>query len=199
VGAGALFEYDSRDLPTNPTRGWWNSTDVLWRGGSGSYVTFNLDTRRYQPLADRHGLVASTLLTLQSGTIGEDVPVYGDYSLGGENTVRGWPFGSRRGKNQFINALEYRYVFVPTRSFRVFGINLYGGIAAAVFGDLGAVWSEPGEFVDRFIGGGGIGLRLIVPFVNLVRLDLSWGQPDGNALFKLGVNEKFVAQRNRVR
>jgi len=40
---------------------------------------------------------------------------------------------------------------------------------------------------------------VIVPFVNLVRLDLSFGQPDGSALFQLGVNEKFVAQRNRVR
>jgi outer membrane translocation and assembly module TamA len=76
---------------------------------------------------------------------------------------------------------------------------LYGGLGAAVFGDLGAVWNDPGEAADRFIGGGGIGLRVIVPFVNLVRLDLSFGQPDGSALFQLGVNEKFVAQRNRVR
>lgn len=199
VGAGALYEYDSRDLPTNPTRGWWNSADVLWRGGSGSYATMNLDARRYQPLADRHGLVVSTLLTLQSGTIGEDVPIYGDYSLGGENTIRGWPFGSRRGKNQFINSLEYRYVFVPTRNFRVFGISLYGGLGAAVFGDLGAVWSDPDELADRFIGGGGIGLRVVFPFVNLIRLDLSFGEPDGHGRFQLGVNEKFVAQRNRVR
>ena len=105
----------------------------------------------------------------------------------------------RRGKNQFINTLEYRYVLVPTRVFRVFGINLHVGLGAAVFGDLGAVWNEPGEMLDRFIGGGGIGLRLVVPYVNLVRLDLSIGQPDGAALFQLGVNEKFVAQRNRVR
>ena len=199
VGAGALYEYDSRDLPTNPTRGWWNSADLLWRGGSGSFATLNLDARRYQPLAARQGIVVSSLLTLQSGTIGEDVPIYGDYSLGGENTIRGWPFGSRRGKNQFINTLEYRYVLVSTRNFRVFGINLYGGLGAAVFGDLGAVWNDPDEAADRFIGGGGIGLRLVVPFVNLVRLDLSFGQPNGSALCQLGVNEKFVAQRNRVR
>ena len=136
---------------------------------------------------------------MQSGTIGEDVPIYGDYSLGGENTIRGWPFGSRRGKNQFINTLEYRYVFVPTRNFRVFGISLYGGLGAAVFGDLGAVWSDPDEMADRFIGGGGIGLRVVFPFVNLIRLDLSFGEPDGHGRFQLGVNEKFVAQRNRVR
>ena len=159
----------------------------------------NLDARRYQPIVDRQTLVLSSLLTLQTGTLGEDVPIYGDYSLGGENTIRGWPFGSRRGKNQFINTVEYRYVLVPTRNLRVFGINLYGGVAAAIFGDLGAVWSEPDELADRFIGGGGIGLRLVVPFVNLVRLDLSWGQPNGDPLFQLGVNEKFVAQRNRVR
>ena len=199
VGTGALYEYDTRDLPTNPTRGWWNSADFLWRGGSGSYLTLNLDARRYQPLADRHTVVVSSLLTLQTGTLGEDVPIYGDYSLGGENTIRGWPFGSRRGKNQFINTVEYRYQLLQTRNFRVFGINLYGGLAAAVFGDLGAVWSQPEELLDRFIGGGGIGLRLVVPFVNLVRLDLSFGQPNGDPLLQLGVNEKFVAQRNRVR
>jgi outer membrane protein assembly factor BamA len=199
IGSGALYEYDTRDLPTNPTRGWWNSADFLWRAGSGSYVTMNLDARRYQPIVDRQTLVLSSLLTLQTGTLGQDVPIYGDYSLGGENTIRGWPFGSRRGKNQFINTVEYRYVLVPTRNLRVFGINLYGGLAAAVFGDLGAVWSDPDELLDRFIGGGGIGLRIVFPFVNLVRLDLAFGQPNGNPLFQLGVNEKFVAQRNRVR
>jgi outer membrane protein insertion porin family len=196
---GALFEYDSRDFPTNPSRGWWNSVDFLWRGGSGTYVTLNFDGRRYQPLSEGQVLVASTLLTLQSGTIGEDVPVYGDYSLGGENTIRGWPFGSRRGKNQFINTLEYRYAIVRPRGFKVFGFNFYAGLAAAVFGDLGAVWTEPGEFTDRFIGGGGVGLRIVAPFVNLIRLDLSFGEPDGAAFFQLGMNEKFVTQRNRVR
>ncbi len=199
VGGGAIFEDDSRDLPTSPSRGWWNSVDVLWRGGSGSYLTLNADARRYQPLSTRHGLVAHTLLTLQTGTIGEDVPIYGDYSLGGENTIRGWPFGSRRGKNQFINTLEYRYLMVPPKSFSVFGFNFYAGVAGAVFGDVGATWNEPGEFVDRFIGGGGIGLRLIVPFVSMIRLDLSFGHPSGDALVEAGVNEKFVAQRNRVR
>lgn len=196
---GALYEYDSRDLPTNPSRGWWNSVDFLWRGGSGTYLTVNCDVRRYQPLSDGQFLVASTLLTLQSGTIGEDVPVYGDYSLGGENTIRGWPFGSRRGKNQFINTLEYRHSIVRPRDFKVFGFNFYAGVAAAVFGDVGAVWSDPGEFADRFIGGGGAGLRIVVPFVNLIRLDLSFGEPGGDAFLKLGVNEKFVTQRNRVR
>ena len=196
---GALYGYDSRNLPTNPSRGWWNSVDFC-----GAAVPGRISPSIVMSDAiSRCRMVSSwwpaRCSRLQSGTIGEDVPVYGDYSLGGENTIRGWPFGSRRGKNQFINTLEYRHSIVRPRDFKVFGFNFYAGVAAAVFGDVGAVWSDPGEFADRFIGGGGAGLRIVVPFVNLIRLDLSFGEPGGDAFLKLGVNEKFVTQRNRVR
>jgi outer membrane protein assembly factor BamA len=195
VSFGGVTEYDTRDSWREPTRGWWNSGDVLWRTGAGQYATFDLDVRRYQPVAPRQTIVATTLLTLQSGTHGVDVPTYADYALGGENTVRGRDFGSRHGKNQFINSLEYRYTAVPTRSFRVFGVNLYAGLAVAAFGDLGTAWDDRDDFSD-FIGGGGIGLRLYVPYVNMIRLDLSFGR---GVHGQLGINEKAVAQRNRVR
>ena len=124
------------------------------------------------------------------------MPSYADYAIGGENTVRGWDFAARRGKNQFINTIEYRYAAVPTRSFRVFGINLYGGLSLAAFSDFGTAWDQADGFSDGFIGGGGIGLRLFVPYVNMIRLDLSVGNGVHGAL---GINEKAVAQRNRVR
>ena len=193
---GAVTEYDTRDSWKEPSRGWWNSVDALWRMGTGDYATLNVDLRRYQPVATRQSIVATSLLTVQSGTRGVDVPSYADYALGGENTVRGWDFAARRGKNQFISTVEYRVTAVPTRSFRVFGINLYGGLAVAVFSDFGTAWDEPDGFSDGFIGGGGIGLRLFVPYVNMIRLDLSVGN---GVHGQLGVNEKAVAQRNRVR
>jgi outer membrane protein assembly factor BamA len=196
VSFGAVTEYDSRDLWKAPTRGWWNSIDALWRTGSGQYGTVDIDLRRYQPVAGRQTVLATSLLTLQSGTEGVDFPSYNDFALGGENTVRGWDYASRRGKNQFLNTVEYRYTAIPTRSFRVFGFNFYGGLAFAAFGDVGAAWSDPDSFADSFIAGGGIGLRLFIPFVNMVRLDLSFGDGVHGAL---GVNEKAVAQRNRVR
>ena len=117
VSFGGVTEYDSRDSWREPTRGWWNSVDALWRTGTGEYATFDVDLRRYQPVAAHQTIVATTLLTLQPGTRGVDIPTYADYALGGENTVRGHDFGSRRGKNQFVNSLEYRYMAVPTRSF----------------------------------------------------------------------------------
>lgn len=196
VSLGAVTEYDSRDSWKEPSRGWLNSVDALWRTGSGSYTTIDVDVRRYQPVAPKQTIVATSLLTMQSGAHGVDVPAYADYALGGENTVRGRDFGTRRGKNQFINSLEYRYTAVPTRAFRVFGFNFYGGLAVAAFGDLGAAWDDPDGFASSFIGGGGIGLRLFVPYVNVIRLDLSIGS---GVHGQLGINEKAVAQRNRVR
>jgi outer membrane protein assembly factor BamA len=125
------------------------------------------------------------------------VASYSDFSLGGSNTVRGWGFNARRGKNQFVNSLEYRYTVLETRAFRVVGLGLYAGLALAVFGDAGSAWNESGDFSSGGIGGGGIGLRLFLPFVNMIRLDFALG--DGNAHAHLGINEKSVAQRNRVR
>ena len=55
----------------------------------------------------------------------------------------------------------------------------------------------PDDFSQGVIAGGGIGLRLFLPFVNMIRLDFALG--DGSAHAHFGINEKSVAQRNRVR
>ena len=196
LGVGGVYEYDTRDSWTTPTRGWWNSVDAIWHAGDGDYGTVDFDVRRYQPITSRQTFVATALLTLQSGVRGEDVPTYLDYALGGANTVRGWDFASRRGKNQLIVSLEHRYTVVPTSAFRVKGVNLYGGLAVAVFADGGSAWNETGEWTGNTIGGAGIGLRLFVPFVDVIRLDFSVGN---GAHANVGINDKAVAQRNRVR
>ena len=193
---GAVTEYDDRDSFREPARGWFASADAMYTTGSGQYATVDLDVRRYNPVARRQMIVTTALVTLQSGTDGVDLPTYSDYAIGGENTVRGHAFGAERGKNQFISTLEYRYSVVPTRSFRVGGFNLYAGLALAAFGDVGSAWSDADGFSDGVIGGYGIGLRLYIPYVNMIRLDLSFG--DG-AHGGFGINEKAVAQRNRVR
>ena len=170
--------------------------DVIWHVGTGDYATVDFDARRFQPLTDRQTIVATTLLTLQPGQRGVDIPTYSDFALGGANTVRGWGFESRRGKNQFIASLEHRYTLVPTRGFRVKGLNVYGGVALAVFGDVGTVWNDEHEFADNAIGGFGVGLRVFVPFIDVLRLDLAFGNGARGAI---GINEKAFAQRNRVR
>jgi outer membrane protein assembly factor BamA len=196
VSTGAVADYDSRNSRRDTSHGWWNSADAFWRTGTGGYATLDIDVRRYQRLARQHGVVATSLLTIQSGTP-DVVPSYMDFSIGGSNTVRGWGFNARRGKNQFINSLEYRYTALETRAFRVFGVGLYAGLAVAIFGDAGSAWSDGDEFSSGVIAGGGIGLRIFVPFVSMIRLDFAVG--DGSAHAHFGINEKSLAQRNRVR
>ena len=66
----------------------------------------------------------------------------------------------------------------------------------AIFADGGSGWNEPGQLSDNTVGGPGVGLRVFVPFVDVIRLDFSVGN-GSHAL--VGINDKAVAQRNRVR
>ena len=120
------------------------------------------------------------------------------FGIGGGNSVRGWELGSRVGKNQAIGTVEYVYSVVPMRSFTVFGRNLYGGIQAAAFSDVGLAWTDHFSASDA-IDGYGVGLRLLFPFVDVVRLDLAFGEPGGGARFTVGIRLKADKQRDRVR
>jgi hemolysin activation/secretion protein len=120
--------------------------------------------------------------------------------VGGSNSLRGWELGVRSGKNQFLNTVEYRYNFFEPRSLRILGLSFYLGAQLAAFADLGYVWNSAPEFMPgKFLGGAGFGLRLIIPYVGLSRLDLAWGQPGLGVRFCLGSYEKPVRQRERVR
>lgn len=205
VATVALFlGYDSRDLWSNPHNGWWNEIEVsqvggLW--GDGDFWRVNLDVRRYLPVLPRHTLALFSLVTLSSGTRGEDFAAWQDFSLGGTNSVRGWELGSRHGKNQMLSTAEYRVTVLEPRLLTLpFGLTLDVGVEVSAFGDLGAAWDERREFAARnFIGGYGLGVRLLVPFVNMFRFDFALGESGKSVQLNIGAFSKAVAQRFRVR
>lgn len=200
LSAGVFMGYDSRDLVTNPHRGWWNELDISKNAGNADFWNFIFDVRRYQRIADRHTLVLFSLLTLQTGEVGQDIPSYLDFHIGGTNTIRGWGLDARSGKNEFINTVGYRYNLVEPRSFKVFGTHLHLGLQLTAFGDFGNAWNENKEFkLDNFIDGYGFGVRLLVPFVEMIRLDFGWGEPGQGMRFHFALFEKPVMQRFRVR
>ena len=121
------------------------------------------------------------------------------FGLGGSNSIRGYDVGAKVGKNQFINTVEYRWNFVQPRPFSLFGLTASFGLQLALFADFGSAWNTGKEFRRNFIWGGGTGLRLIVPYVGLVRLDLGFGQDDPWIVFHMGTGEKSDRQRERVR
>jgi outer membrane protein insertion porin family len=202
---GLYVGYDSLDAFMGPTQGWWNEF-VLTQAieifeNSSSYTQVDLDLRRYQSLADRHTLAGFSLTTVRTGTVGVEVAPWEQFGIGGTNTVRGWNFASRKGKNQMLNTFEYRYTLLKPRGWDLpYGIKYRGGLAVAAFGDWGIGWDEERQFAaNRFIDGYGVGLRLLIPIVGMARVDLAWGEHGETVFLHLGSYEKATAARYRVR
>ena len=200
ASAGGFVTFDTLDSTTNPRRGTWAEAQIEHLGVDASSWTVTFDGRRFQPLSDRHGLGVFALATVQTGVVGETLPEYLQFALGGANSIRGWSLGSRQGRNQFIGGFEYAFVALPVQYFRVQGMNLYGGLQVVAFADFGLAWDRRADFsLQSSITGYGVGLRLLVPFVDLLRLDLAWGQPGLGPVVCFGVNLKATRQRQRVR
>lgn len=197
----AYLGYDSRDVWLNTTEGWNNEIEVSKTFADADYWTFTIDVRRYQAVKQRQTLFVSSLTTLRTGELGVDIPSYQVYTFGGTNSVRGWEFDQRRGKNQFLNTLEYRYDAIPIQPLNLFGMFTFRvGVQIAAFGDLGILWDEGAQFkLDNFIGGYGVGVRLLLPGVQMLRLDFGWGQSGAKVLVGFAVFEKADMQRRRVR
>jgi outer membrane protein assembly factor BamA len=195
---GAFVAYNSQDSMTNPTDGWFAQADLQRQFGDASTWILTLDGRRFQPIGRRSTLSIAAFSTWQSGEVGVGVPEYYQFGLGGENSVRGWSLGSRTGKNQAIGTLEYQYAIVPVRPFTVFGVNLYGGLQLAAFSDVGVAWTDhfaPSDAIDGY----GIGVRVLFPFIDVMRFDLAFGEPGRGTVFAVGVSLKADSQKDRVR
>lgn len=204
---GGYLGYDNRDSFIDTRSGWWSeialATDVRLFENSSKFVQLDVDIRRYQPLPfwDRHNLAIFSLTTLRTGEVGVDVAPWQVFGIGGTNTVRGWEYAARKGKNQFINTLEYRITILEPRLIHLpFKIKYRGGLHVALFGDVGIGWDTRDQFQSKnFIGGFGAGIRLLLPIVGMTRVDFGWGQAGKSVFVHFGAYEKPVMTRKRVR
>jgi len=202
---GVGITYDSRNSRRYATRGWYLDLGINKTGGAlggnGDFWTNTLDLRRYQSTRGQQCLLVAGLLSLQTGTVGTTIPEYLQYRMGGENTIRGYQLDSLGaelyGINQLIGTLEYQIPLVPLQPVRIFKWTFRLGLNAALFSDQGIAWNESEDLaLDRFKVGGGVGLRLLVPGSEVIRLDLGIGDGVHVAMAAL---EKVFAQRKRVR
>ena len=194
------LRYDSRDSWSNPLQGWFIGLGASRNGFSGSPASWwmgQLDMRWYRRISGRHTAAVFSLLSLQTGQPGVTLPVYMTYGIGGTNTVRGWPVGARQGRDQWLNTLEYRYQWVKPRPIRLFGrFNAYWGLHFAVYGDLGTAWTDPADFSRDFIGSIGYGVRLMVPYIGMIRFDRAYGR---GLRPVYGLGERADLWRERIR
>jgi outer membrane protein assembly factor BamA len=168
-----------------------------------NFYQMDLDVERYQPLpwGERHVLALFSYTSLRTGTVGENVAPWQVFGIGGTNTVRGWEFAARTGKNQFINTVEYRYTLFKIQPVRLpLNINWRIGLGLALFADLGIGWDTVSQFrSDNFIGGVGAGIRILMPVLGMIRLDVGLGQPGKGIVLHIGTLEKPEMTRKRVR
>jgi outer membrane protein assembly factor BamA len=200
-GFGLFLQHDSRNA-AYPTNGWWLEGESAYYFGDADYWQFTADVRRYLPLdfiGRRHSLALYSLLTMTTGEIDVDIPIYMDFHIGGTNSVRGWPLGARVGKNQWLNTAEYWYHLLDEKAFRFWFIKMRLGLQLAVFGDVGTAWYTGPEFGENFIAGFGGGLRLTIPVVVLLRLDVAYAKDQFGLKIAIGGAEKAIAQKQRVR
>ena len=207
VQLGFALGYDSRDAWGNPHRGWLNEIKLVRTGGQlpgdGDYWTLHLDGRRFQPLRQGHTLVLASLLSLQSGRVGRNIPEYMDFHLGGSNSIRGYQVDDLGrtlfGKNQLLTTLEYRFALLEARAYEFFGLPADLGLEGGIFADTGVAWNKGSQLRSgRFKSGWGLGLRVLMPAVDMVRLDVGFGS-DLEPVFHFAVFSKLEAQRFRLR
>jgi len=74
---GFFLGYDSRDLWSNPHTGWWNEVAISKSGGflgaDGDFWSIDIDIRRYLPIINRHTLALFSLVTLRTGSVGDEI------------------------------------------------------------------------------------------------------------------------------
>jgi outer membrane translocation and assembly module TamA len=81
-----------------------------------------------------------------------------------------------------------------------FGLNYEVGLHLAAFVDVGQAWNDADQarWKDG-IKGYGAGVRLVTPLLNMLRVDVGFGQGGGIVRVHVGSNEKPEMQRQRVR
>ena len=196
VTIGGFATLDTLDSSTNPRHGSWAEVEVDRLFGDADSWTFILDGRRYQRLAERHTLTIFALATFQTGELGTGLPEDPEFSLAQTTFAAGV---STRARSQPV----HRHDRIPLCE--VAGAAVHGrqseflrGAAGGGLCRSGRAWNHQGDLdATAALDGYGVGLRLLVPFVDLIRLDLAWGEPERGATFYFGVSLKAARQRQR--
>ena len=207
VRLGGSLGYDTRDSWGNPHVGWQNEIELSQTGGAlpgdGDFWTTHVDVRRFQPAGRDRTLVLGGLLSLQQESGTDDFPEYMDYRLGGANSIRGYEVSqlgrTLRGRNQLLATLELRGPLLPVREYELLNQTADLGLAWALFADSGLAWNSRSQLEwERVATGVGAGIRLLMPIVDMTRLDFAVSE-QGDLRVHFAVFSKLKAQRFRFR
>lgn len=201
-----IFRANSIEDPLDPRCGWVTGIQERrtggFLGGDGDSWRTQVDIARYQPLSGRSTVAIGGVFADQTGVVGEDIPRYLQYSLGGCNSIRGYSrtvLGKELyGRNQILATVEYAYRVMSPRQIQLFGRSFLSfrlGLNVVAFVDHGVAWTDDDDLnVDRSRTGYGVGLHLMAPGIDRIRLDLGVSQY-GDIEVHLGTRGKLDAHR----
>ncbi len=165
--------------------------DSGW-GSDLEYTAYTMDFRNYWRLSDKSGLALRVL--------GERVENKQPspkilFSLGGMETLPGYPEGYRVGENFFLSSLEYRFTWLK----RIGGSSVFylDSLGGALFYSMGATWKGNELNVQDLLRSCGAELRLrMIPFGKyslVLRLGMAWplDYEEKRGKFFLGVGGIF--------
>jgi hypothetical protein len=175
----SVLYFNYQDTPGNPHKGgviglFFFRYDDL-NGNEFEFNRFALDARHYIPLGSKQRTLALRLLTLNDRPgKGSRVPFYLMNTLGGSQTLRGFPDFRFRDANLFTISAEYRWEPAPALEF-------------ALFYDTGKVYGSESEFdFNNLRKDYGIGIRVKSRTGTFLRLDISRSNEGTRLQFAFG-------------
>ena len=191
------LEIDTRDIFWNPNRGTRIIHSVIPRLGEKSFYVWNQSYSFYIPAFFKTILALNTTIQRKYGHKSD---VWISY-LGNSYNVRGWELPEKKsnidnyrfGHDYVFSSLELRKLVLNKINGRL-GFN--NGLCIVAFADGGLI-SRKWEGLDKrkFIGGVGLGIRMPIPILQSIRIDVGWGIKDNKLInkhsFHLAVQQKF--------
>ena len=180
------IEYDSRDIFWNPKKGIRFINKFIPMIGENDFFMWNQSYSIYLQLLN----VDKNLTLAFNTSIGKKWGYKNDIWLsyfGNSFNIRGWELPDS-GKKTMVNqpyrfghefifsSIEIRKLIIPKHHSR---LGLLNGLSVVGFFDGGFIdhhWSKIQE--NKMIGGIGIGIRIPIPMLESIRIDLGWGLKD---------------------
>jgi outer membrane protein assembly complex protein YaeT len=190
----AAAAWDSRDDPTDPTRGLFASTTTEYAPEAvGSDIRFIRQLQQAYSFRPWRGMVFAS--AARAGIViplgGQDLITSERFFAGGSRTVRGVAEESLGGRDFFGDPTGGQVMLVFNQEVRV---PLYRWVRGVGFVDAGNVFARPRDVkASDLVGSVGAGLRVMTPFA-LLRVDFAktaWGAEGTSGRWTFGIGHAF--------
>ncbi len=197
------IEYDSRDIFWNPKKGIRLINKFIPMIGENEFFVWNQSYSIYFPLFNRDSDLTLAANASIRNKWGYKNDIWLSY-FGNSFNVRGWELPDydkkslvnqpyRFGHEYIFSSIEIRKLIIPKYHSR---LGLLNGLSIVGFFDGGVIsdhWSNIKE--NKMIGGAGIGIRIPIPMLESIRIDLGWGLKDKNfrkkPVLHFAIKQKF--------